>query len=135
MSLSWLSTQIIGQPYQLGEMDCLGVVLRWLDMRGVELPQEWEGFTANDYAQVYKTDAETAKCLSVALMDCLLPPIDPRRALPGDVLALTVDGSHVPFLAVHGGNVRVLTCTPEHGVTLLPLAGYRMRRAWSCHRQ
>jgi len=133
MNVARLTMAMVGQPYELGRMDCFGVVVAWLRLRGVDLPC-WEGWAPEDYGAIYAADPETAKCLAPAYLDSFLTSVAPGFAFAGDVLALSLPGEAVPFLAVHGGNGQALTCTPERGVCLLPLDGYEIRRSWRCPR-
>lgn len=144
-SLARISAKFVGQPYQLGAMDCFASILGYLAERGLALPEEFEGQTRATYATLFVEQPQEAKAMMIRLMDSLLPVIEPPKAFAGDILLLRLNAHPVhsvyqsppplPFLAIDGGNGRVLAATIERGVCQLPRNRYQIVRAWACRQQ
>jgi len=134
MSLARITAGFVGKPYQLGAVDCFAAILDYLAQLGIELPVDFEGYTRQSYAALYLSDPEAAKAMMIRLIDSLLPKVAPAMVLAGDLLLLRLDGS-LPFLAIDGGNGRVLAATIEHGICQLPRNRYRIIRGWRCRQQ
>lgn len=135
-SLARISAKFVGQPYQLGAMDCFASILGYLTERGLALPEEFEGQTRESYAAFFVEQPEEAKAVMIRLMDSLLPTVEPHRAFAGDLLLLRLaDTDTLPFLTIDGGNGRVLAATIERGVCQLPRNRYQIVRAWACRQQ
>jgi hypothetical protein len=89
LHLAELTMKLAGRPYALNEaggLDCFSSVAAYLSMRGVEIPEEFEGYSVLDYKDLFLSDPDTAKGLMVELIANLLDEINPHFAMAGDVL-------------------------------------------------
>ncbi len=141
-SLAAVIGRLIGKPYALGEvdggLDCFSSIYRYLEERGEDLPDEFQGLTLRNYAELFLDDPARAKAVMVDFMDQVADPIDPARAFAGDVLLLRARDAgeqDFPFLGIHGGGTNVVCSSREHGVTVYQRTNYTIERAWRCRRQ
>jgi len=89
LRLAELTMKLAGRPYALNEavgLDCFSSICTYLAMRGVEIPEEFEGYSVTDYKDLFLSDPEMAKELMVKLVESLLDEIDPHFSMAGDVL-------------------------------------------------
>lgn len=135
MSLAKRTSRLIGLPYRLGKTDCFSVVYGYVS-EAVPLPDRWGGWTMGNYAARWRKNPALGKEVMVRLLDAHLPGVAPVRAFAGDVLLLAPRFSDAAwFLAIHGGGAVVVAASERRGVEALPLAHYKIRRAWSCRRR
>ena len=161
LHLAELTMKLAGRPYALNEavgLDCFSSICTYLAMRGVEIPEEFEGYSVTDYKDLFLSDPEMAKELMVKLVESLLDEIDPHFSMAGDVLLAkpkeaesskdqadvvgplsalrsTLRALSSPlyaslFLAIHGGNGSMLGATIERGLVPLPIRAFDVLRAF-----
>ena len=150
LRLAELTMKLAGRPYALNEavgLDCFSSICTYLAMRGVEIPEEFEGYSVTDYKDLFLSDPEMAKELMVKLVESLLDEIDPHFSMAGDVLLAKpkeVESSKdqadvvgplsalrsMLFLAIHGGNGSMLGATIERGLVPLPIRAFDVLRAF-----
>jgi hypothetical protein len=58
-------------------------------MRGVEIPEEFEGYSVLNYKDLFISAPDTAKTLMVKLIENLLDEVNPHFTMAGDVLLAT----------------------------------------------
>jgi hypothetical protein len=134
MSLARITARFIGQPYQLGLVDCFSAVLNYIEEMGYTIPPDFEGQTRTSYAALFADHPAEAKALMVRFIDSLLPEVQPAFAFAGDILLLRL-GDSLPFLAIDGGNGTIIAASESRGVGLSSLRKYTVMRAWRCRRQ
>lgn len=122
---------LVNRPYKLGEVDCFRSIMEYVEILGVDFPQEFEGQTLESYPEFYRSHPEEAKALVVKLFDTLLPPVECNRALAGDVLLLKYR-DNPPFLAIHGGNCNVITASEACGFRVYLGNRFVRLKGWSC---
>ncbi len=123
--------ELVNRPYKLGEVDCFRSIADYLESIGLALPDEFGGQTWASYPDFYRSQPEQAKALVVDLFDSLLPQIDPRRTLAGDLLLLAYKDS-LPFMAIHGGNGNIITAAEAHGFRVFLGNKFTRLKGWSC---
>lgn len=130
LHLAELTKNLTGRPYALNDprgLDCFSSVREYLIMRGVEIPDEFDGHSVQDYKALFISDPDTAKKLMVKLVESLLDEIRPAFTLAGDILL----AKHIDtFLAINGGNGFMLGATIEVGMVPLPMRAYKILRAF-----
>ena len=102
-------------------------------MRGIELPEEFNGVTLDTYKQLFQDEPAKAKKVMVEFIDSVLEPIPGYKAIPGDIYLLSLEKNPLPFLAICAGNANIISVTESKGVTVFPLKTYKIERAWKCH--
>lgn len=134
VSLSKVTSDLVGTPYTLGKMDCFMLIITYLRKKGIDIPEQYEGLTLNTYKDLFERDAQASKDIMIGFMDSILQPVMPRKAGPGDILLLKLRGrpKELPFLAINGGNSVVIFVIEEKGVVAFPLRYYSMLRGWTC---
>lgn len=139
MTLARYTSKIVGIPYKLGGMagengaDCFNTIWAYLSER-INLPVEYEGLTIDTYAELYERDPDQAKCIMIRLMKDLLEEIPPHQAIAGDILLVNIKlgVSVADFLAIDGGNGKIVIATEEDGVSLWPKRFYIIKEAYRC---
>lgn len=132
-----ITAQLVGKPYALGNfcngMDCFNLIYRYLTMRGIPMPTEYNGLTLETYGALFQEDPDEAKRIMVEFIGSILQEIQPGMAFAGDVLLLRLkDSDSQVFLGIHGGGANVICSSCEHGVNPYPLSSYEILRAWKC---
>ncbi len=136
MSLAALTSTFVGRPYQLGHTDCFSAILGYIEARGFQTPQEFEGQTRDSYAALFLSHPTEAKAVMIRLIDSLLPRLEPGMAFAGDILLLRLTGSDKPpFLAIDGGNGHALAAVASRGICQISLRNYTIERVWRCQQQ
>ncbi|MEG6551907.1 hypothetical protein V6C53_16885 [Desulfocurvibacter africanus] len=135
-SFARLTTGLLGRTYELGRWDCFAIVIRWLEIKGVEIPEQFEGVGRDDYAGLFRRAPEEAKALMLRFLDALLAPCDPRLAQAGDILLVRPLFSEAPaFTVVYAGNGQALSAVEGIGTNKFTLTRYEPVRGWQCPRQ
>jgi hypothetical protein len=130
--LSQFTASVVGNKYELGKVDCFKLIIDYLREQEVPLPIEFKGLTLDSYKDYYQKDPLAAKETMLELMNELLSPIDPNKAIPGDIVLIKLRGqSSTLALAIEGGNSVCITAAEKQGVVALPLKYYRKLRGWS----
>lgn len=132
-SLVSITRKLVGRGYILGTNDCFSLILNYLSMNGVTVPDNYEGISRDTYADLFTNDPGKAKKLMVSFLDNLLETVPSAEAFAGDILLLVVPGE-LPFLAINAGNGRVIGAAPSKGVCQLPANKYEIVRVWRCQR-
>jgi len=131
MSLADATATLIGREYTLGSCDCFSVIIDYLRLMGVELPEKYHGYTLDTYSELFTSAPAKACEIMVNLMDDILQPIVPGLIRPGDIMLLHLRGkSGNMFLAINGGNGHALFAVRGHPVSLYPARYYRVLKGW-----
>ena len=131
-----ISQKLVGQKYALGEVDCFSVILKYIDIIGIDRPAEFEGYTEESYRELYETDSEVAKVVMVEYLSSFLEEVQPEKHKVGDILLLCLPSADsLPFLAIRSGNSTIIAASEEKGVSVTPLKHYTILRAFQCHKQ
>ncbi|WP_041281518.1 DUF6950 family protein [Desulfocurvibacter africanus] len=135
-SFARLTSELLGREYELGRWDCFALVLHWLELRGVQVPEQFEGVGRDDYAELFRRAPEEAKALMGRFFDTILEPCDPRHVQPGDILLVRPLFSEAPaFTVVYAGNGQALSAVEGIGTNKFTLTRYEPVRGWQCPRQ
>lgn len=137
--LARLTSRLIGAPYKLGGMepetgmDCLSVVLAACDFWKVTVPEEFEGYTRDNYAERYEEDPAAAKETFFRLLGELGEEIPPVKAFAGDLLVVRTKTDK--GVAIHGGADRVISAFFEKGVKSANIRAYTVEKAYRLRRE
>jgi len=136
LKLTQLTTQLVGQPYALsdpGGLDCFSVIMNYLRLRGVNVPDEFKGRSTQDYRDLFLSDPDEAKRLMIEFVSEFMTEIRPTFAFAGDVLLAHTKGDDAPsqyFLGIHGGNGCLISATEQKGVVPIPIRAVDISRAF-----
>lgn len=140
LGLAKITAQLVGKPYKLGArkngLDCTSLILEFATLSGMPIPEEWEGFTARNYAKFYREKPEEAMEVLACWITSIGKEIPPCRAFAGDILVMKMKRRHLAempgfFLGIHGGQDRILAVTEKRGVTLVPIRDYEIVKAFT----
>lgn len=136
ISISDFTQQCIDKQYCLGDVDCFALILDYLELSGVEIPDEFYGWTRNNYAEFYKQDPEHAKQIMINFINSILSQVKPVFAKPGDITLFKLKGSNTVFLAIETANAQIIAVSEERGTSVTPRRYYEALRSWSiCPKQ
>lgn len=119
--------EILEKPYQLGGFkdgfDCFSMFLTFCDMKGIEIPDEWQGWTRENYAARWERGEGRAEMYE--FLHSLGSEVEDINYLrENDIVLLAIDmGNDVLFTmpAIYLGNGHLLLVTIETGAIVLPL--------------
>ena len=128
ISLVESTANFMGAEYSLGQKDCFGIILDYLDNRGINYPQEYKGLTRESYKELYLKEPEQAKKIMIAYIEDNFKEVDIKENRPGFILLI----SHKDriSLAINGGNATAIFATEKMGVIKLPIKYYKLLRVW-----
>lgn len=131
-----LTKDYMGSPYCLGSNDCFSLIYDYMGKVGVDLPEEWEGLTLLNYAQLFEDDPKEAKDKMIEFVGTVANEIPVGMAFAGDILLLRLKESSdsLPFLAIHGGQTMCIAASKEYGVRAWSLEFYTIERVWRCRK-
>jgi hypothetical protein len=131
MKLSTISRQFIGKKYDLGKCDCFSIVRDYLQMKGTELPDKYEGYDIfNDYADLWEKNPNKAKDLMMQFFVEYTDQIPAFKMKAGDILHLKLGDGH--FCGIHGGHGHVIGASPDRGVTMFKIVDYEILGVYRC---
>jgi len=128
LRMAELTSQIVGKPYKLGEWDCLGVVLFFCDNWGISIPENFEGYTKENYIQLFIDNPKRAKEIFFRFIASLGKEVDPKRTMPGDFLIIETNGETGVCINVGGGNI--LSALLEKGIDVVSMKTYTVLKAY-----
>ena len=130
MILAELTSDLVGKSYKLGDVDCARLILEVAKRSGIPLSEEWEGFTPENYAELYERDPEEAQQVLICWVTSIGTEIPGCKAFAGDVLiARTINGSVLSVL-LHAGQDQAMIVNEKRGVTMVPLRAYEIVKAF-----
>lgn len=122
-----VTSEVLGKPYQLGGFgnpgfDCLSLVLWFARKVNPALNAEYEGFTTDNYVDLFKSDPDGAK----QIMFCWICEIasDVSRYIAGDIIIMSPKTSTGLSTAIYTGNNMLLTVFESRGVSLINAKPY-----------
>lgn len=118
--------QMLEKPYKLGSFDnafdCLSFIIRLYEDVGIKMPDEWRGWTRDNYAERW-TKGDGRKELYDFFHSLGAEVEDVNYMIEGDLMLLNVGGGNDIEItpSVYLGNANVLIVTIETGVVVIPL--------------
>ena len=106
---------IIDAPYELGQRDCLSVLL---DFYGVPADFEYKGFTRENYAERYRAGSGKAELKEFLCSLGLKVEGGRTFAIAGDLMVFEQNGNAYGGIFLGNGNVLVAF---KQGVKVLPV--------------
>lgn len=97
----------------------MSVILNLCDFWKVPVPEEFNGYTRENYAEKYLENKEQAKQAFIALVMTLGTEVPQNRAMSGDLLIVRYKEEY--GIGIYAGNGRVLTAFAEATVRTAPL--------------
>jgi len=119
--------QILDKPYKLGSFkdafDCFSMFLTFCDMKGIKLPDDWHGWTRENYVARWERGEGRAEMYE--FMHSLGEEVENINYLrENDIVLINVDmGGSVLFAmpSIYLGNGHLLLVMIETGATVIPL--------------
>lgn len=132
LKIAELTSRLVGKEYNLGQHDCLSVVIYFCDAWGIPFPDEFEGYTKENYAELYEKKPKETKQVFFRLVASLGREVPPERAMPGDFLILEVPeiGEESRAVYIHAGQGNVLAAFTEKGIAINSLKAYKILKAY-----
>jgi len=106
-SLLEISQKFIGKPYKLGKCDCLTMIIDYLRLFGLDIPnsESFNGVNLKNYADLYRRNSGTIECAADWLAT-KCKEVKPHESLPGDILFL--EENNKKFFGIDGGNGKII---------------------------
>ena len=117
-SLLEISKNLVGRSYELGRSDCFTLVIDYLRLRGVNIPNdvEFKGLTFKNYKDAYLENTDVIDCAVEFLLQ-YCKEIKLHECLAGDILLLQNE-SGTKYLGIDGGNGNVITAVINQDVVV-----------------
>lgn len=119
--------EILEKPYELGGFkegfDCFSMLLTFCDLKGIKLPDEWRGWTRDNYAERWE-QGEGREAMYEFLHSLGTEVDDVNYLREDDIVLLAIDmGGDVLFTmpSIYLGNGHVLIVSIETGAIVVPL--------------
>lgn len=105
--------------------DCLNSLLKFYRSSGVRFPDEWKGYTEENYAEKWKrSETDCRKDFAEFLISLGSKLDNPRMMKPGDLLLFK--GKEIPiFPAIYVGSGKMLMVFKE-GVKIVPFNHFKI---------
>jgi hypothetical protein len=102
-----ISQQFVGQQYELGKCDCLTMIIDYLRLSGLEIPdnESFNGISLKNYADLYRKNSGTIENAADWLAT-KCKEFKPHESLPGDILFL--EENNTKFFGIDGGNGKII---------------------------
>jgi len=123
-----LTSKLVGEEYRLGKHDCLSVIIYFCEAWGIELPDEFEGYTRDNYAELYNIDNEKAIDAFARFISTLGEEVPPDRLATGDFILAEYAGKKGIF--VHGGSGVGICAFADKGISATILKPYTVLKAY-----
>lgn len=119
--------EILEKPYKLGGFkegfDCLSMFLTFCDKKGIQLPDQWQGWTRENYAA--RWEAGEGRAEMYEFLHSLGEEVEDINYLrEDDIVMLAVDmGENIIFTmpSIYLGNNHLLIVSIETGAIVIPL--------------
>ena len=128
LKMAELTSRLIGKKYNLGQHDCLSVIIYFCDAWGITIPDEFEGYTRENYAELYNKDPEATKEVFIKFISALGKSIDPKRAAAGDFLITEYKKQKSIF--IHGGRGTGISAFTDKEIDVVSLKPYKILKAY-----
>ena len=129
-NLSSFTSQVVGQGYDLGTIDCLQLLRSVVQSQGGTFPEKFEGITLETYADYWNNERERAKRTLFRLLSTLGKEILPGFAFAGDILVLRDRGDSKKIVGFHGGGSNVFSAFTDVGIQIINVDAYEIIRAY-----
>lgn len=119
--------KLLDKPYVLGNpnacYDCLSMLLTFWDHKGIKIPNEWRGWTRENYAERWsKGEGQTELYEFLSSLGEKIENINYMREDDLVILAAdTENGDIMVTPAIYLGNNHLLLITIETGIIVIPL--------------
>lgn len=117
----------IGKPFkaggfgQGGGFDCLGFVVAFQAMRGINMPRHFAQYDEQNYSELYLNDREKAEDILIEYLNSFAMQIDIKHILAGDIILFKSDKDQLRFVAIYLGNNQYASSFINHGVQIFGL--------------
>lgn len=111
--MNWIaiSRRLVGQPYELGKMDCAQLFRRVCEMRGIPVPDGFDGVTWKTYPEAWQRDEKATRDIFVRFVASMGREIPIAHAFCGDILIMRIKGHKELNVGIHAGNDGILVMT------------------------
>lgn len=121
--------QFVDARYALGDpargWDCLNTFLTFFRGLGVTFPNEYRGWTEENYVERYKKDRVEGVTVLIDFIREHSQPIDQAWIKGGDILIFRDHTNAHPYYGLYFGNGNVFIVTGKDGLKVFPLSMLR----------
>lgn len=112
---------MLGEPYNLGQNDCLLMFLNYFEAIGIKMPDQWNGWTRQNYAERWARGEGREEYYQFLTEQTM--PVDINFIRRGDIVIFKHED--IMYIAIYQGNDNVMLVTDKIGTTIMPLWAIR----------
>lgn len=135
-SLIELSSSVVGKPYILGSfdkekgLDCLSLMINYVESLGVKVPENFMGVTKENYKSLWEKDKAKAKVFYLKWIRSFTKEVSESYMKPGDILIVKSRKDSSIGFGIYGGNRKIFSVFIGNGIDILTLDLFEIQKVY-----
>lgn len=121
MKTAYIVQSMLDTPYELGKVDCISFILDFFESKGINMPEEWQGWTRDNYAERWESGQGREELY--LWLHGLGIEVKVNYMIESDIVLIDTPDGVTP--AIYLGNDNVLMITIQQGLFVIPMLDMR----------